>query len=90
MEGQVFTFVRKGPVHWECLERELAGQAYRDADLAALLQFDRVVHEAIVAAKFAEYVAQGEEARRQIAEARRQLEALAAKLTAYIAGKVNV
>ncbi len=81
VEGQVFTFYAKGPVHWECLEKELAGRLYKDVDAAALLRLDHYLHEGIVLAKQLEYLAQGEKARERIREIRKQLETLAAKLT---------
>jgi Uncharacterized protein conserved in archaea len=80
IEGQVFTFYSKGPVHWECLERELADRIYKDVDTAALLRLDHYLHEGIVLAKQLEHLATGE-ARKRIEEVRKQLEALAARLT---------
>ena len=81
IEGQLFTFYSKGPVHWECLERELAAKLYKDVDAAALLRLDRFLHEGIVLAKQLEYLAQNEETKKMIEEVRKQLEVLAAKLT---------
>ncbi|AFA38107.1 Uncharacterized protein conserved in archaea [Pyrobaculum oguniense TE7] len=88
IEGQVFTFYAKGPVHWECLEKELSGKVYKDADSAALLRLDHFLHEGIVLAKELEYLAQGEAAKERIREVRKQLEVLAAKLTNELTSKL--
>jgi len=88
IEGQLFTFYNKGPVHWECLEREMAARVYKDVDLAALVRLDHYLHEGIVLAKQLEYMTQSEEVRKRIEEIRRQLEVLAAKLTNEITAKV--
>ncbi len=80
IEGQIFTFYSKGAIHWECLERELADKLYKDVDLAALLRIDRHIHEGIVLAKQMEHIA-SDRVRSRIVEIRKQLEALAAKLT---------
>jgi len=87
IEGQLFTFYSKGPVHWECLEKELAQRLYKDVDLAALLRLDHYIHEGIVLAKELEHLAQSEAAKSRIAEVRKQLEALAARLTNEITSK---
>lgn len=81
LEGQVFTFYKKGPVHWECLEKEVAPGLYKDVDKAALLRLDHYLHQGIVIVKELEYLAQSEEVRSKIAEVRKQLEVMAAKLT---------
>jgi hypothetical protein len=88
IEGQLFTFYSKGPVHWECLEREMATRVYKDVDLAALLRLDHYLHEGIVLAKQLEYLAQSGEVRKRIEEIRRQLEVLAAKLTNEVTAKI--
>jgi len=88
IEGQLFTFYSKGPVHWECLEKEMAARVYKDTDLAALVRLDHYLHEGIVLAKQLEYMTQSEEVRKRIEEIRRQLEVLAAKLTNEITAKV--
>nr|WP_053240489.1 DUF2175 domain-containing protein [Pyrobaculum islandicum] len=85
IEGQLFTFYSKGPVHWECWEREIAPKIYRDVDLAVLLRLDHYIHEDIVSLKELEQIAQNEETKKEILEIRRQLEATAAKLTNKIA-----
>ncbi|ACB39750.1 DUF2175 domain-containing protein [Pyrobaculum neutrophilum] len=89
VEGQLFTFYSKGAVHWECWEREISPKVYRDVDLAAILRLDHYLHVGIVLSKELEHLAQGEEARRKITEVRKQLEALAAKLTAEVASKTS-
>ena len=88
IEGQLFTFYSKGPVHWECLEKEMANTVYKDVDLAALLRLDHYLHEGIVLAKQLEYLAQSGEVRKRIEEIRRQLEVLAAKLTNEVTAKI--
>ncbi len=88
IEGQLFTFYSKGPVHWECLEKEMAARVYKDVDLAALIRLDHYLHEGIVLAKQLEYMTQSEEVRKRIEEIRRQLEVLAAKLTNEITAKI--
>lgn len=88
IEGQLFTFYSKGPVHWECLEKEMATMVYKDVDLAALLRLDHYLHEGIVLAKQLEYLAQSGEVRKRIEEIRRQLEVLAAKLTNEVTAKI--
>jgi hypothetical protein len=88
IEGQLFTFYSKGPVHWECLEKEMAATVYKDVDLAALLRLDHYLHEGIVLAKQLEYLAQSGEVRKRIEEIRRQLEVLAAKLTNEVTAKI--
>jgi Uncharacterized protein conserved in archaea len=88
IEGQLFTFYSKGPVHWECLEREMVAKVYKDVDLAALLRLDHYLHEGIVLAKQLEYMTQSEEVKKRIEEIRRQLEVLAAKLTNEITAKI--
>ncbi|MEZ0319285.1 MAG: DUF2175 family protein [Pyrobaculum sp.] len=87
IEGQVFTFYAKGPVHWECLEKELAPKIYKDVNAAALLRLDHYLHEGIVLAKELEYLATSDEVKIRITEIRKQLEALAARLTNEITGK---
>jgi hypothetical protein len=88
IEGQLFTFYSKGPIHWECLEKEMATTVYKDVDLAALLRMDHYLHEGIVLAKQLEYLAQSGEVRKRIEEIRRQLEVLAAKLTNEVTAKI--
>ena len=88
IEGQLFTFFSKGPIHWECLEREMVAKVYKDVDLAALLRLDHYLHEGIVLAKQLEYMTQSEEVKKRIEEIRRQLEVLAAKLTNEITAKI--
>ncbi|MEM0370301.1 MAG: DUF2175 family protein [Pyrobaculum sp.] len=89
IEGQVFTFYRKGPAHWECLESELAGVVYKDIDLAALIRLDHFLHEGIVLAKQLEYMAKGDETKTKIREIRKLLEAAAAKLINDITSRLH-
>jgi len=56
-------------------------------DLAALLRLDHYIHEGIVLAKELEHLVQSEAAKSRIAEVRKQLEALAARLTNEITSK---
>lgn len=84
VEGQLFTFYKRGPAHWECFEKELSDRLYRDVELAALLKLDHYLHEGIVLAKQLEYLLEREEVRNKVVEIRKQLEQLAARLTGEI------
>ncbi|MFN3804972.1 MAG: DUF2175 domain-containing protein [Pyrobaculum sp.] len=84
IEGQLFTFYSRGPAHWECFEKELSGRLYKDVELAALLRLDHYLHGGIVLAKQLEHLVEREEVRNKIVEIRKQLEAMAARLTGEI------
>ena len=80
-EGQLFTFVKGGPIHWSCMvgkiKEKLGGNL--PADVVALLDLNRHIHEGILVAKDAEAIS-SEDAKAIIMARRKTLEGEAAKM----------
>ena len=81
VEGQLFTFVKGGPIHWGCMvnkiKEKMGGSV--PADVMAMLEVNRHIHEGILVAKDAEAIS-GEEVRSIVMARRKALEGEAAKM----------
>jgi hypothetical protein len=81
MEGQLFTFVKGGPIHWSCMVGKIKERLGNNlpVDVVALLDLNRHIHEGILVAKDAEAIS-SEDARAIITARRKALEGEAAKM----------
>ena len=88
VEGQRFGFIPgKGYVHLECLYERIAPQ---DRDVVALMDANEVLTYAIVRLKEAARIAGSGEVREALVEARKRIEALAAKLELELARRTGM
>ena len=85
IEGQRFVFIpRRGFAHLECVSSRVTASGALDAEVAALLDAVEVVSYAIVRLKTAERAAPGGRVSREVGEARKKIEGLAARLEAVL------
>lgn len=89
VEGQLFTFTNKGPVHQACLQRAIAPKLYQSATDAALFELLSLANEGIVKIKSLEELIADEEAKRLAAEFRKSLEGFAARLTNKLVERIG-
>ncbi len=80
VEGQRFTVTGKGFVHLECLYRSVAEKKLT-RDIVAYMDALEVLNYAITRIKEAEMLSETPEAKASLQEARRKLEAEAARIT---------
>lgn len=89
VEGQLFTFTGKGPVHLACLHKTLAARLYRNNTDAALWELVTLANEGIVRVKSLEELLEDEEAKKLALELRKSLEGFAAKLTNKLVERIG-
>ncbi len=88
VEGQRFGFIPgKGYVHLECLYEKIAP---KDRDVVSLMDANEVLTYAIVRLKEATRIAGSEEVKEALVEARKKVEALAAKLELELAKRTDM
>lgn len=82
VDGQLFTFIKGGPIHWSCLVKVINDKfnGRVPSDVLAVLTINRHIHEGIVVAKESEQMTSDESIRQAISSRRKLLEGEAAKL----------
>ncbi|ABW01133.1 DUF2175 domain-containing protein [Caldivirga maquilingensis] len=82
VDGQLFTFIKGGPIHWSCLVKAINDKfnGKVPSDVLAILTINRHIHEGIVLAKESEQVISDDSVKQVISSRRKLLEGEAAKL----------
>lgn len=89
VEGQIFTFTNKGPVHLSCLHKSMAPRLYKSGTDAALFDLMAFANEGIVRVKNVEDLIEDEEVKKLVHEFRKSLEGFAARLTNKLVERVG-
>ncbi len=90
VEGQLFTFISRGAVHWECFMSLVEDKLGVDNRHLILLELDKYLHEGIVKMKELEYRARDEETRQLLREMRKLLEGQSARVTKMVAERLGL
>jgi len=86
--GQRFTFLSRGPVHLECLEREARSRGLYEGDVERLFSALLILLDGIVLFRELKEGSEAEDVRGILHELQKSFEAGAAKITRVIEKKV--